>query len=143
MTTFERVRANVLKDIASRKTHTPESWAHLMLDNTRRLTDPVEQEKFWNFMQNPTGEEHIPPPVCAPMSDHVQIDQPDIIMCSINTGDDEKSGEIEMKNSYFRNGMSMYIHSKPNTTTSESMQLPIGRLSICEEKDEKTDFEMI
>ena len=142
MTTFERVRANVLKDIASRKTHTPESWAHLMLDNTRRLTNPVEQEKFWNFMQNPTGVEHIPAPVCAPMSDHVQIEQPEIIMCPTK-GDDEKSEEIEMKNSYFRNGMSMYIHSKPNKVTSESTPLQVDRLSICTETDEKTDFEMI
>mgnify|MGYP006107390467 CR=1 FL=1 len=141
MTTFDRVRKNILRDMASRKTHTAESWAHIMLENTCRLTNTAEQEKFWEFMQNPTGEERAPP-VCGPMLPHVQIDQPDTIMCPL--GDDEKSGTVEMENTFTRNGMSMYITSKPtNRDLVTSEQLPIGRLSLCENSDERKDFEMV
>ena len=141
MTTFERVRENILRDMASRQTHTAESWAHIMLDNTRRLTDTDEQTKFWEFMQNPTGEEHLPPPTCA-ASEHTMIEQPDTIICPL-AEDDEKSGDVEMNNKYFRNGMSMYISSKPNKDSSESEPLPADQVLIGGHSDEKTETEML
>ena len=95
-------------------------------------------------MQNPTTEEHIPPPICAPMpEDHMQIDQPDTSKCTIET-DDEKMTDVTLENKYYRNGMAMFIQSKPaNTSSSESVQLPIGRMSLDEQPDEKTDSEML
>ena len=144
MTTFERVKQNILRDMQGSKTHTAESCARIMLNNTNRLTNTAEQEKFWDFMQNPTNEEHIPPPICAPMAeDHMQIDQPDTTKCPVEN-DDEKMTDVTLKNKYFRNGMAMFIQSKPvSTNSSESVQLPIGRLSLNEQPDEKTDVEML
>ena len=143
MTTFDRVKKNILRDMQGSKTHTAESWARIMLNNTNRLTNTVEQEKFWDFMQNPTNEEHIPPPICAPMADdHIQIDQPDTTQCPVEN--DEKMSDVTLENKYFRNGMAMFIQSKPvSTNSSESAQLPIGRLSLNEQPDEKTDVEML
>ena len=50
MSTFERAKKNMLRDMAGSKTHTAESWARILLHNTARLTDIKEQEKFWRFL---------------------------------------------------------------------------------------------
>ena len=142
MTTFDRVKRNLLRDMDSCKTHTAESWAHIMLKNTNRLADPAEQTKFWEFMQNPTGEEHMPPPVCEPMDEHAQIETPDTIVCPVL--DDETSSDVVMENKYFRNGMAVFIQSKPaNTGTLESSQSPADPLLIDADSDEKIDSETL
>ena len=75
--------------------------------------------------------------------DHMQIDQPDTTQCPVEN-DDQKMTDVTLENKYFRNGMAMFIQSKPvSTNSSESVQLPIGRLSLNEQPDEKTDVEML
>ena len=57
MTTFEKVKRNILEDMERTGYHTPESWANILLTNTCRLTDDEEQKKFWRWLMNPEDED--------------------------------------------------------------------------------------
>ena len=56
MSTFERVRRNIERDMEMTKVHTAASWAAIMLRNTSRLTNGIEQKKFLEWMTNPFDE---------------------------------------------------------------------------------------
>ena len=101
MTTFERVRRNILRDMASSKVHTAESWCNIMLSNTADLTNVEEQKKFWNFLQNPTDEERDPP-ICD-VFEHCKIDTPATTVVD----------NIVLHNTFTRNGMTMYQQVVP------------------------------
>lgn len=122
-------------------THTAESWARIMLDNTSRLTNIDEQKKFWAWMTNPEEDESIVDPVCEQFAEHCRIEeveQYDVPMTT-NDADDEKAPleQVQMNNQYFRNGLGMYIKSKPaNTATSMLEPSPTGQEMKCEEQDE-------
>ena len=134
----------MLRDMAGSKTHTAESWARILLNNTARLTDIKEQEKFWRFLSNPNDDEDIPDPVCTPMV-HSKIEEPKQYTTSFNTNpQEEKSNEEEVKidNEYFRNGHALYIRSIPvNTDSSVSSLLPRRLSCVDVDLDEKTNSE--
>jgi len=111
MTSFERVKRNILRDIAGSRNHTAGSWANIMLNNTSRLTDVGEQEKFWNWMQNPEDDER-PGVVCENFETHCEIARPKYTSVPLDGGD-EKSKEVQLENEYKRNGSAMYVRVKP------------------------------
>ena len=127
MSTFEKVKRNILRDMDKSMTHTAESWARIMLDNTSRLTRVSEQKKFWAWMTNPEEDESIVDPVCEQFTEHCRIDevdQYDVPMTIVDTDDEKSSIEtVKMKNEYFRNGLGMYIKSKPINTNSSRLEL--------------------
>ena len=111
--------------MAASKTHTAESWARILLENTARLTKEEDQTKFWEFLANPYDIEDFPTPVLAKM-EHVRIDEPKQYTAPFVKEDEEKKTEEEVviNNEYFRNGQAMYIRSKPaSTSSSESLPL--------------------
>jgi len=114
MSTFEKVRRNILRDMSLSKTHTAESWANIMLSNTGRLTDVLQQHLFWQWMSNPMESEDIPDAVIESM-EHTQIETPEYT--SVPMQDDEKETEIQMRNEYYRNGQGVYIRSTPISAT--------------------------
>ena len=126
MSTFEKVKRNILRDMDKSMTHTAESWARIMLDNTSRLTRVSEQKKFWAWMTNPEEDESIVDPVCEQFTEHCRIDevdQYDVPMTIVDTDDEKSSIEtVKMKNEYFRNGLGMYIKSKPINTNSSRLE---------------------
>ena len=146
MSAFDRCKNNIIRDMAASKTHTAESWARIMLENTAHLTKPEDQAKFWEFLMNPYDMEDIPKPVIAPMQ-HSMIDQPAEYTAKVSVDDDEKSAEkdVVIVNTYFRNGGTLHITSKPaaNTKTLESSASPVDQMSECGSSDGKTDFEIV
>ena len=78
MTTFERVKKRILKDMAASTTHNAESWVNIMLRNTALLTNVEEQKKFWEFIQNPEEDER-PPPQIDVFETHLPDDIPNTV----------------------------------------------------------------
>ena len=115
MTTFERVKRNILRDMDGSKVHTAASWANIMLNNTASLTNPEEQKKFWGWMQNPEDDER-PDPICEMFEKHTMEDIPKYV--TVPTGDDEKS-TIELEQECHRNGAAMFIKVKPRVVNYE------------------------
>jgi hypothetical protein len=97
MTTFERVRRNILRDMASSKVHTAEGWCQIMLSNTANLTNVEEQKKFWNFLQNPADEERAAP-ICDVFEKHQKIEMPETTVVD----------NVVLHNTFTRNGMTVY-----------------------------------
>ena len=125
MSTFERVRKNILADMEAHKTHTAESWADIMLRNTARLTSEKEQAKFWAFMMNPNDEEDLPTPQLEPWNNE-EIDQPETVKLLVRDEDDEKGTEVELENVYERRGQTMYIKTRVKRDQEESTPLLTG-----------------
>ena len=135
MSTFERVKRNLLADMNAQKAHTAESWCDIMLRNTSRLTDEAEQAKFWNFMMNPMDDE-LPDAQLEPW-EHNPIEQPTTVKLAVNNEDDEKGQEIE--NTYERRGGTMYIKTRVKTDQEESVPLLTGpNLSELELDEQKS-----
>ena len=112
MSTFERVKRNILRDMAGSKTHTSESWANIMLTHTNRLTDVKEQKKFWAWIQNPEDSEDIVDPIIETFEKHVE-DIPSEVTVSYQHENDEKAQEIVLENTVERNGMAVFIKTVP------------------------------
>jgi hypothetical protein len=134
MSSFERVKKNILREMEDSMTHTAASWARIMLNNTSRLTNVEEQKKFWAWMVNPEEDESVMNPVCEQFTEHCRIDEVEQYDVPMSNADDEKAQSVQMTNEYIRNGLGMYIKTKPvNTESSESTQSPIGQKMKCEE----------
>ena len=114
--------------MANCRVHTAESWANLMLKHTSRLTDVKEQENFWTFLCNPTDHEDITPPTFTEMT-HEPIEQPATTVIN----------EVEYEHEYNRNGMGLFITSRPKIDSKTSSLLLTGRGSLQSELDEKID----
>ena len=130
MSTFERVRKNILRDMASCKVHTSESWAQILLTNTCRLTDVEEQKKFWNFMTNPQDDEEIPK--VTEFAPYVHEEQTEEIT---------ECDDMTLENHYHREGATMFVRTEPIQKGSEvSDMLPIGQMSLNLDEDEKKEM---
>jgi hypothetical protein len=110
MTTFERVKRNILKDMNGSITHTAASWANIMLTNNARLTDVEEQKKFWAWIQNPEDDER-PDPICETFAKHTLVDIPKII--TVQTDVDDEKSSVTLKQECFVNGLTTYIKVTP------------------------------
>ena len=112
MSTFEKVRRRIEKDMDAIQVHTPESWATILLTNTRRLKDEKEQAKFWTWMSNPE-EEDIEAPKLVPCTEPTLTPKHVTVTCKAQ--DDEKEGdiEVELENTFERNGMVLVCRTKP------------------------------
>ena len=115
MSTFERVKRNILRDMELSKVHTAASWCNIFLKNCDRLTDIDEQKKFWNWFANPYDDENHPEVQCDIFTEHKPIEQVKHITVAKNS-DDEKSEEIVLEQEYTRNGLAMLIKVKPVTS---------------------------
>ena len=112
MTTFEKVRKKITRDIDGIKVHTPESWANILLTHTSQLKDEREQGKFWEWLHNPEEEEREATtvvPCGAPTL------APEFVTTTIKDCDDEKEGDtiVELQNQFQRNGFVMTCRTKP------------------------------
>lgn len=127
MSTFERVRKNILKDMARSRVHTAESWADIMLSNTSQLTDCRQQHMFWNWLVNPEEDESLPPCKIAdgPQAKEVLPAQTSV---PYRAGDEEKEHDVALTNTYHKTGLGCHIVTEPTTKTS--MKLPIR--PVCE-----------
>ena len=120
MTTFERVRRNILRDMAGSKTHTAASWANIMLTNTARLTNVSEQKLFWAWVENPTDEER-PAPVCDVFDEHALVEIAKLVTVTDN------GQTVQLEQEVFKNGATTFIRVKP--------------VAVLEEPDEKEEKE--
>ena len=113
MSTFEKVRTRITRDMDAHKFHTPESWANILLTNTALLKDEKEQGKFWKWLQNPEDEDHIEPPTLARCGEPVL--SPEFVTTTVQDECDEKEGEtiVELQNQFQRNGFVMTCRTKP------------------------------
>ena len=114
MSTFERVKRNILADMAANKTHTQASWARIMLTNTVNLHNVDEQKKFWTWLLNPTDEDHISKPIFTtfthPLLDNIKNE----VTVPVDT-DDEKTQDIILTQECVRNGMTTLMKVTPKT----------------------------
>jgi len=112
MTTFEKVRKRITRDMDGIKVHTPESWANILLTHTAQLKDEREQAKFWDWMQNPEEDERGPPLIgkCG-----APTRAPEFVTTTIRDECDEKQGEtiVELQNQFERNGFVLTCRTKP------------------------------
>ena len=112
MTTFERVRRNIRRDMDAIRVHTPESWAHILLTNTGRLTDEREQEKFWSWLENP--EEHEMDGPTIGIRGEFSLTPSVVTVPFTDVGDEkEMETEVELENTFERNGFVMVCRTKP------------------------------
>jgi hypothetical protein len=139
MSTFEKAKNNLIREMQMSKAHTSESWTRIMLKHTSRLTKEEDQKKMWAFICNPTEDEDMPVPVFETVPEQPE-DVPARYTVTIPaTGDEEKEREVVMENVCMRNGTGMYIYTKPVTTESLASSLSQVCLdSKCEEKVDQT-----
>ena len=114
MSTFERVKRNIVKDMERSKVHTAMSWANILLQRTARLTDIEEQKKFWEWIENPEEEERLIP------SKYTNVTHKPLLIPShvralsvLENSDDEKENEIELHQETVREGFTTYIKVTP------------------------------
>ena len=112
MTTFEKVRKKITRDMDGIKVHTPESWANILLTHTSQLKDEREQAKFWNWLQNPEEDEREAPTL-GQCNDPVLA--PEFVTTTIKDECDEKEGDtiVELQNQFKRNGFVMTCRTRP------------------------------
>ena len=109
MTSFERCKLGILRDMAGCSTHNAESWCSIMLRNTAGLTDVDQQRLFWNFLQNPEDDDR-PPPEVEIFEKHVRADLPKTCVVDV----DGKT--VVLEQTVVRNGQSVHICLKPVPT---------------------------
>ena len=114
MTTFERVKRNILKDMERSKVHTAMSWANILLQRTVRLTDIEEQKLFWKWIENPEEEERLMSPEFINIT-HIPLLIPSKITALSVSEDpeDEKQEEIELRQETVREGFTTFITVTP------------------------------
>ena len=112
MTTFEKVRRKIERDMDAIQVHTPESWASILLRHTQTLKDEQEQKKFWAWLGNPE-EEDLEAPKLIPMGMPVQT--PRNVTVRQKDECDEKCGEVnvDLVNEFEQNGCIMVCRTKP------------------------------
>ena len=112
MTTFERVKFKILRDMSGMRVHTAESWANILLTNTNRLKDEREQALFWAWLQNPEEEEIEAPTLRSVVENK---DAPKRFTVTIKDECDEKEGDvtIELENEFKRTGFITVCKTKP------------------------------
>ena len=126
MSTFERARKNILKDIASTRVHDGMSWANILLKNTSRLTNMEDQKKFWDFLCNPDDNEYLPK--CEVMSyEHKEPECPDSYTI----------GDIEMKSDYAVDGHAMFVRTGPSEAIDKSVKLLTGQHELSLDSDDE------
>ena len=130
MSTFERAKRNLVRDMASSRTHDAVSWANIMLRNTSRLTNIEDQHKFWDFMCNPYDDEDLPPCVIAP-HEHQEPECPTSYKC----------GDVDMTSEYLVDGHALYVKTAPKIESEKSVALPIGQISLQSDSDDEKAFE--
>ena len=136
MSTFERARDGVLRDMAADMTHTSESWAAILLRNTSRLTDVKEQEKFWGFLVNPEDDEDLPAPIIEPYEATTEVRE-EFTTVPLKEENEEKARDVELQNQYYRNGMTCYVRTRTDLEMLEPLSHRLAALTL--ETDEKTD----
>ena len=107
---FERVKADILRDMKSTPYHTQDSWSSIILQNIQYLETEEDQKSFWDFMLNPAEARDIKASTFEKY-DPEEVVVPKMATMVIHDKDDEKEGEIEVKmtNKIVRNGMVQYI----------------------------------
>lgn len=131
MSTFERAKRNILRDMASSSCHTAESWAQILLNNTARLNKREDQDKFWEFITNPNDDEDIPSPTV------IAIDQTEDLPEAVTV--ETPDGDVEMEREYHRNGQGVYVYSQPKKASKRSLPLLTGLDSLSLDEDEKKE----
>ena len=117
---FQRVKAKMVKEIASIDSHTPESWADIMIRNSAYLKTDADQESFFNWILNPSDSLDFKPPVYKTIDPDQDIIIEKLQRMTIKDTDDEKSCdmEIDMDVEEHRNGLTSYIVVKPRSTVN-------------------------
>ena len=111
MSTFERAKQKILRDMESCSAHTAESWARIMLSNTKDLVDPAEQAKFWVWCGNPTEDESVKKPILGPMPELLDLLEPTYTVDMVDENNNRK--KVAMQQEHKRNGFTTYIRTGP------------------------------
>jgi len=120
---FLRVKAKMQKEIDSHSSHTPESWADIMLRNSALLTTDEDQESFFKWILNPADSFDAVAPTFKTIDPTQSIIIPKTQVCTIIDEGDEKQceREIELDVEEHRNGLTSYILVKPRVCTSSPL----------------------
>jgi|TARA_B110001454_G_scaffold41216_1_gene40520 hypothetical protein len=109
---FQRVKRDILSEMANSGSHTGESWAQIMLKNVCYLETDQDQQAFWNWIMNPQDVRDVPELTFKPYNpDSVLVEQ--FSKLSISSEDDEKSEEITLNNTIHKNGLTTYVLTTP------------------------------
>ena len=113
MTTFVRVKANIILDMERTARHSPESWADILLRNTARLTNTEEQKKFWHWLLNPEGYEECDSMQFETVDPNRTITIPEQqTVIQMDVDDEKGSNEVEMNyhQTYNQQGGTCFIN---------------------------------
>ena len=115
---FQRVKAKMQKEIDSIHTHTPESWADIMLRNSAYLKTDEDQESFFNWILNPSDNLDYVPPVFKTVDPNLPIVIDKIQRMKVKDDSDEKTCEIdiEMDVEEHMNGLTSYSIVRPRVS---------------------------
>ena len=128
MSTFERAHKRIIHDINSTQNLDSVAWANIMLKHTSQLTDSDEQQKFWNWMTNPTD--------CDLDKTTKFVDMPVASDPEPFVTAEENDETIELENKWVQNGLCTYIKTVPKRGTRTLGRLQLDHSSL-DEEDEK------
>lgn len=120
---FLRVKAKMQKEIDSQSSHTPESWADIMLRNSALLTTDEDQESFLKWILNPTDSFDVAEPTFKTIDPTQPIIIPKTQVCTVIDEEDEKQceREVELDVEEHQNGLTSYILVKPKECKSSPL----------------------
>ena len=116
---FLQFKKDVLKDIASVQSHTPESWADIMLKNIRYLDTIEDQKDFWRWILNPAEERGAPEIKFRDIEpvENVLINKFEKLTISSEEDEKQMDVDITMENVVVTNGLTTYIKTTPVITS--------------------------
>ena len=119
------------KEIDSHSSHTPESWADIMLRNSALLTTDQDQESFLKWILNPADNFDVVEPTFKTIDPTQSIIIPKTQVCTVIDEEDEKQceREVELDVEEHQNGLTSYILVKPKEC--KSLQLLVNQDHEC------------
>ena len=117
MTTFEKVKRNILRDMREIPVHSETTWADIMIRNTCQMKEIEEQKKLWNWLVNPN--EDSPPCTFMSVDKDRKIVVEEFQKMTIKDEGDEKTDTytLNIKNETIRNGNVCYIKTTSGRCT--------------------------
>ena len=116
MTTFEKAKMRIERDMKNMFAPDAQAWANIMLEHTAQLTDPDEQKKFWQWMVNPYDTDTAHVNEWAPVSEQRQIEQ----VGTVQDGD----STVELHNQCHQVGGTTFIKTTPRIMNQTLEPLP-------------------
>ena len=110
---FQRVKRDMMEQMSGSH-QTQESWAQIMLENTKYIQTTEDQKSFWNWILNPSDSREYKEPVFTTYDPTVVVTEK-ISKLTVVDEEDEKQTDrvVLLRNDVTRNGLTDTIVVTP------------------------------